>query len=517
MPSADQVLAGRYTLVEPLGSGGMAQVWRGRDGLLGRDVAVKILHPHLRDEPGVIDRFRHEAVLAARVRHPGIVGVYDTIDDDGLLAIVLEFIDGVSLRTHLEQVGRLATKDITALGIDLAEALSAAHRQGLVHRDIKPANVLVDYDGAVRLADFGIAKILADTDMTAPGSVVGTASYLAPEQLDGSIVDERADLYATGLVLYEVATGRLPFTGGDPSARALARLHKDPVDISSVAPWLPDELCDVIMSLLVRDPANRCPSAAELRRRLGLVGDDVDRIAGPHAGRNGATSIGISTGEPSAAEPLPRSVRPPRRRRHTSAGKRSAHRRTTRRRLRPATVVPTLLILGAALLLIAVWTSEPAEVVRPTLVERPGPLRVLGVSSVDPDGTGAAGENEDRVTTVLDGDPATVWTSEGYAERNLGGKRGVGLLLTLAPGSRVDRVDLSSPTLGWAGSVTLPPDVLNMLPPPSDSAITDAPGDVSVSFDGEAADAVLVWITDLGSGPAPYRMVIADVVVIGRT
>ncbi len=223
-------IAGRYRLERSLGRGGMAEVFEAVDETLDRRVAVKVLHPHLRPDEANVARFRAEAIAAARLTHPGIVRVYDTASDGAHEAIIMELLDARTLREVLDQRGTLDIESVRRIGLRLLDALEAAHTAGLVHRDIKPSNVLLCTDGRVKVADFGIAKLEDQTDMTREGSLLGTVAYLSPEQLEGLTVDGRSDLYALGLVLYECLVGRSPFKGESPSAVALARLHVDPVD-----------------------------------------------------------------------------------------------------------------------------------------------------------------------------------------------------------------------------------------------------------------------------------------------
>jgi serine/threonine protein kinase len=227
---AGTTLCGRYRLDHLIGSGGMAQVWEATDAVLGRKVAVKVLHPHLGVDEAFVRRFRQEAIAAARLNNPGIVGVYDTCTDGGHEAIVMELLDATTLRQLIDERGALDPDTTLRIGLRLLDALEAAHRAGLVHRDVKPSNILLCNDGRVKIADFGIAKADDQTELTREGSLIGTASYLAPEQLTGGPVDARADLYSLGLVLYECLTGRVPFDGDTGAAVALARLHTTPTD-----------------------------------------------------------------------------------------------------------------------------------------------------------------------------------------------------------------------------------------------------------------------------------------------
>ncbi|MCB1272668.1 MAG: serine/threonine protein kinase, partial [Microthrixaceae bacterium] len=261
-------IADRYLLQTPLGRGGMAQVFEALDETLGRQVAVKVLHPHLMADEAFVHRFRQEAVAAARLTHPGIVGVYDTCSDGHYEAIVLELLDARTLREVLDDRGALDSESVRRIGLRVLDALETAHNAGLVHRDIKPSNVLLCTDGRVKVADFGIAKADDQTDVTREGSLLGTAAYLSPEQLDGAAVDGRSDLYALGLVLYECLVGRSPFDGDSPAAVALARLHVDPVDPRRFRSEVPPSLATTVMRALRRDPDERFVDAAEFRAAL---------------------------------------------------------------------------------------------------------------------------------------------------------------------------------------------------------------------------------------------------------
>ncbi len=193
---AGTVIASRYRLVSPLGQGGMAQVFEAVDETLGRRVAVKVLHPHLAGDETFVRRFRQEAIAAARLTHPGIVGVYDTCSDGNYEAIVMELLDARTLREVLDERGTLDSESVRRIGLRLLDALETAHNSGLVHRDIKPSNILLCTDGRVKIADFGIAKADDHTELTSVGSVVGTAVTTSRPNNSGDVVDGRSDLYA---------------------------------------------------------------------------------------------------------------------------------------------------------------------------------------------------------------------------------------------------------------------------------------------------------------------------------
>ncbi|MFM7068233.1 MAG: protein kinase domain-containing protein [Actinomycetes bacterium] len=270
-PSGDPtgtVLADRYRLEQLIGAGGMAQVWRSTDTVLGRQVAVKILHPHLAADQAFVKRFRQEAVAAAKLSHPNIVAVYDTVHDGPYEAIVLELLDAATLRRTLDATGRLDSDTTQRIALRLLDALEVAHRNGVVHRDVKPSNILLCRDGRVKIADFGIAKADDQTELTREGALVGTATYLAPEQLTDEPVDGRADLYSLAIVMYECLTGMVPFRGESGAAIALARLHAAPTDLRQLNADTPAPVADAVMRALERSPADRFDTAADFRAAL---------------------------------------------------------------------------------------------------------------------------------------------------------------------------------------------------------------------------------------------------------
>ena len=266
------VLAGRYRLERRVAQGGMAEVWLATDTALSRQVAVKLLKPHLAADPVVAERFRREAIAVASVTHPNIVAVYDAVEDDGRQAVVMQYVQGKTLRQLLDEQGKLSPELTVHIGSALASALDAAHAAGLVHRDVKPGNVLVTPDGRVQLADFGIAKALGSADdLTSDNVMMGTAKYLSPEQVRGRKLDGRADLYSLGLVLYECLAGRVPFLGETDADTALARLQRDATDLTRLRPTLPRHLASVVHRLMEREPEHRYPTGASVRAALGTA------------------------------------------------------------------------------------------------------------------------------------------------------------------------------------------------------------------------------------------------------
>jgi serine/threonine protein kinase len=246
----------------------MATVWRGRDRSLDRAVAIKRLHPNIAAEPQAADRFKREALAAASLSHPGVVTVFDAGEDHEGPFIVMEFVEGETLANLLRREERLSPERGVEIAARVAEALDHAHRRGLVHRDVKPGNILLDTVGNVKVADFGIAKSLQDTErFTRTGTVLGTAAYLAPEQAAGDGATAASDIYGLGVVLYEMLTGRVPFEAETPVAVALAHQTRAPARPGRFAP-VPPTLEGIIMRALAKDPGQRFGSAEEMAGAL---------------------------------------------------------------------------------------------------------------------------------------------------------------------------------------------------------------------------------------------------------
>ncbi|HEX6130125.1 MAG TPA: Stk1 family PASTA domain-containing Ser/Thr kinase, partial [Actinomycetota bacterium] len=297
------VVGERYRIEARIGSGGMAEVFRGFDPVLHRTVAVKVLHSQFARDAGFVARFRREAQAAARLNHPNIVGVYDTGADGDTQYIVMEFVEGRTLHDFLETGGRMTVTQAVELTEKLAEAVAAAHAQGVIHRDIKPANVMVTRDGHVKVMDFGIARI--ETADTAPqtSAVLGTAAYLSPEQAQGQPVDARTDIYSLGTVLYELLCGRPPFTGDSPVAIAYKQVNETPKPPSALNPEVPPALDAVVMKALSKNPANRYQTAVAFREDLERVrqGREVDATPLMAAGADATQVIA----RPQATQVLP--------------------------------------------------------------------------------------------------------------------------------------------------------------------------------------------------------------------
>ncbi|MDR7543317.1 MAG: PASTA domain-containing protein [Armatimonadota bacterium] len=262
------VLAGRYEILDRIADGGMSTVYRARrqpDGLI---VAVKVLRPQYAADREFIERFSREARAAEALRHPNIVQVFESGRDGDVHFIAMEYVEGSDLKGHVRRVGRLDPADAERIAMAVCEALDYAHRQGIIHRDVKPQNILLAPDGTVKVADFGIARAMAAVTITQPGTVLGTVHYLSPEQARGAPVGRASDLYALGVVLYEMLTGRLPFEGDTPVAIALKHLHERPPRPRLVEPSVPLRLEGIVLTALAKRSEDRYRSARDMATDL---------------------------------------------------------------------------------------------------------------------------------------------------------------------------------------------------------------------------------------------------------
>src|SRR5438128_4995748 len=261
---------GRYRIIRKLGSGGMANVYLAEDQELGRRVAIKILNDRHAGDEQFVERFRREAKNAASLSHPNIVSIYDRGEAEGTYYIAMEYLDGRSLKELILSRGPAPLNVAIDYARQILAALRFAHRNGIVHRDIKPHNVLVDAEGHAKVTDFGIARAGA-SQMTEEGSIIGTAQYLSPEQARGTSVDQTSDLYSLGIVLYEMLTGNVPFTGESPVEIAMKHLSATPQPLTTTRPDIPKSLDSVVLRALAKDPADRYQSADEMDADLERV------------------------------------------------------------------------------------------------------------------------------------------------------------------------------------------------------------------------------------------------------
>jgi len=266
----ERVFGQRYRVTEKLGSGGMADVFKAVDDVLGRTVALKVLHAHYATDPGFVARFRQEAQAAANLSHPNIVNIFDWGKEGDTYFIVMEYVRGIDLKALINEKGPAPADKAAEYASQVCAALSVAHGYDIVHRDIKPHNIVLTPDGSVKVMDFGIARA-GNSTLTQTGSVLGTAHYVSPEQAQGRTVGPQSDLYSLGVVLYELTTGRVPFEGDSPVAVALKQVNDEPVPPRQINPDIPPSMEAVILRAMQKDPADRYASAEEMRRDLQRV------------------------------------------------------------------------------------------------------------------------------------------------------------------------------------------------------------------------------------------------------
>ncbi|NTV38938.1 MAG: serine/threonine protein kinase, partial [Demequinaceae bacterium] len=291
-PLLGRLIDGRYEVRERIAAGGMATVYLALDKRLERLVAVKVMHATFgtdSDQGEFASRFRREAKASARLTHPGLVRVYDQGTDGDLSYLTMEYVDGENLRTRLNHEATLTVGESLGMIEAILDALSAAHRLGLVHRDVKPENVLIDEDGRPKLADFGLARAVTEVTSTSTGTVMGTVAYLAPELVQRGEADARTDIYAVGIMLFEALTGRQPFTAPSAIEVATRHVHEDVPPPSTYAPWLPAELDLLVVSLAAREPSGRPANAtsalAMVRQTRAMIDEPtLDRKADPPSG-----------------------------------------------------------------------------------------------------------------------------------------------------------------------------------------------------------------------------------------
>jgi eukaryotic-like serine/threonine-protein kinase len=511
-----RLLAGRYRLTDLLATGGMAQVWEAADEVLARKVAVKVLHPHLAADQQFVERFRREAIAAARLAHPAIVSIFDTCSDDGTEAIVMELVRGTTLRHLLDERHHLEPGQAVAIAAQVADALEVAHKAGIVHRDIKPANILLSDDGRVLVADFGIAK--AGEDMTNTGVTLGTAKYLAPEQVEGGAIDARADVYALGVVLYEALCGRAPFQADTEAATALARLHRDPLRPRNVRAGIPKPIEDVVLRAMARDPAQRYASGGALRAALLAATRGAAGLEPLTGSLTGSLTTSLAGSPLSAMLPDGEETQAVAAVDHTPVGAvlpaGAPPVRYERRWVLPTVIIAVLaaVIIVAGLLLRSRNDGNGVGSALGGGSAAGTPATITRAQAFDP--FGGDGEHDSEAPFVLDGDESTTWSTSGYNDRRFGTKPGVGLVVVLDRSASLKDVKITSPTNDWSVEIYAADQPAAELAGWGTKAAAKqglTPGTTSIDLGGAKGAAVLIWITDLGDEPAPTHARIAEV------
>jgi serine/threonine-protein kinase len=480
-PQPGDLIADRYELEELVGTGGMSTVFRARDLQLERRVAIKILHERYVDDAEYLERFRREARLVARLSHPNIVTVIDRGDDSGRQYIVFEHVEGENLKELVTRTGRLPARRALELVIPVADGLAFAHEHGLVHRDVKPQNVLLSSEGEVKVTDFGIARSLdVEHGVTQTGTVLGTSEYLAPEQASGEPVSPATDEYSLGVVLWELLTGEVPFTGENFVAVALRHVNEPTPSLREQRPDLSPRLAAAVERALAKDPARRFPSMSALAAELRGCLAELD--AGPAAVEDDSALTLVS---PPVSRPAP------------------APARRVRRRRPVALYVLFALAAGVAAFLAVFFIAGSGHT-------RSGgggggssggsgtPVQLQGVGDYDPQGNG--GEHSDTAPLATDGNASTSWTTESYGNQDFGGlKDGVGLVLDAGSSVQLAKVMLTTPTPGFTAEIQAGDSPTGGFQTDSSSQ-TVSGTTATFTLDGKTAQYYDVWITQLPPG-----------------
>jgi serine/threonine-protein kinase len=505
------IIGGRYRLERQIGAGATARVWLAFDSVLERRVAVKMLAGQIGGEEAHIERFRREARAVAQLAHPHIVAVLDTGEHDGMPFIVLEYVEGETLKERIARVGRLTITEAVAIAIEVARALEAAHARGIVHRDVKPQNILLDPEAGAKITDFGIARTEHEAGLTVGGRVLGTTDYVSPEQALGHEVTGQSDLYSLGVVLYESLSGAVPFSA--PSHIAVATMHvRDELpDLQQRRPEVSAVLAAVVERATAKHLARRYGAAHEL-----IV--DLEGVLAIEAARTGSAPGKEAT---MVLRSLPAGASP----------------RLTLRAMRPAVRAGLVAVAVAVLVVVAVLllththagTPSPANL-PPTPGEVPVALAQTAAVAYNPFGT--APENPNTVGNAIDGNPATFWQTSTYDTGTLL-ESGVGFYVDAAPGVAANRVVLTTPTPGFHlqiwGANYVPPWQLNPTPlpgrTPASLGWTQRPR-AQAAIDTTTIPLApvaqrrfyLLWITDLGPDPQhlPRSVEIAEFTLFHR-
>lgn len=533
------LIGARYRLVRRIGQGGMAEVWLAKDTSLDRDVAVKVMRAHHDDDHVGNERFRREAKASAALSSPNIVTVYDVVEDAGRQAVVMEYINGQSLRELLDKRNRISPSLTVHIGMAVATALDAAHAKDLVHRDIKPANILITSAGRVLLTDFGIAKTLSgnESDLTNDNIMMGTAKYLSPEQVSGKKLDGRADLYSLGLVLYECLAGRVPFVGGTDVETALARVQGDAPDILKIRPTLQPLVANIIHQMLARDPEQRQPSGEAVRaalyraREIGLDGTPTGLTppygnAVPESAREilrdlePATSPTTIPGEPVISNPTLRTKTE-----RSTSSSRPVNKALEKRahRITPTSMLAAAVAIGVVLAGVVLWrsvsspsTKSPVASASTTPVAT-GPVNIVNVSSYDPDGDDNV-ENDDQLPNLRDGKSGTQWRTVCYGNDHFGSKNGVGFVAELS-GRSTGTLSVDFGYAPWEidvyGYSDTKPSTLAGWGPALAGSAGDNPGEATFNISAPS-QYVLVYLRSASRSPQcsttnPFQGVINDI------
>jgi serine/threonine-protein kinase len=478
------LLSNRFRLEEKVGSGGMSTVYRAFDQTLERAVAIKLLHADMSSDDAQLERFRREARAAARLSHPHVVTVIDAGEDDGRPFIVLEYVEGETLKERIRRVGRLPVAEAIAYAIEIGRALGAAHAERLVHRDVKPQNVLIDAEGRAKVTDFGIARSLELDGLTAVGRVLGTTDYVAPEQAIGEGATQQADIYSLGICLWEMLIGDVPFKGDNQVAVAMQHVRDPLPDVQQLRP----EVSSVLASIIDRS------TRKELKNRYADVEamvHDLEQALAIEARRGGQLTDEATT----VLRALP----------GDTAGWVPLRIRSPRRILAVGALVLVAAAIVIALLANHTHTGETGDAAPRKVAAGVQRVKFADVKDYDPQADGR--ESPNAVKLAIDGNRKTRWVTEHYSAGLAGvHKTGVGLWVKTAAPVAATELDLISPFADWEGAVygangSVPNDISGWQRL-SGTFTAKSVNKIPLDTAGRPFDHYLVWITKLAGEQA---------------
>ncbi len=489
-------LNGRYRLESKLGSGGMSTVYLGLDQTLERQVAIKVLHREMHDQPDQMERFRREARAVAQLSHPNVVAVIDAGDDEGHPYIVFEYVEGETLKERIDRFGRLPLDEAAAYSIEIGRGLQAAHLGQMVHRDVKPQNVLIDAEGRAKVTDFGIALSMESDGLTKTGRVLGTTDYVSPEQAMGRPVDARSDIYSLGILLFEMLDGDVPFKAETVVGVAMKHVNDEMPDIQRRRPGVSAALASVVERATQKEPKRRYPDIGAMLADLeGALEVEIARSGG---GTGDTTTVLDSV---------------PARERLLSS--------------RTVSIAGILLVLAGVLVALALvelggeGDQRGQDLREPTAPGAGGEFELASAEDFDPEG--GDGEHPDEVGLALDGDPGTSWVTETYtvsAAMADSGKEGVGLIVDAEEVVAGRQLQITTENPGWGGEIYGAAEG-----PPADlagwgepiQAFTTSEEETTIELNENESRFYLIWITDLAENPedAGFFATLGDVKLFG--
>jgi eukaryotic-like serine/threonine-protein kinase len=483
------LLSDRYRLDAQVGHGGMSTVYRAFDVVLERQVAIKLMHRDIAADADQLERFRREARAVAQLNHPHVVGVIDAGEDDNTPYIVFEYVEGETLKDRIRRHGRLPIPEAVAYAIEIARALGAAHERHIVHRDVKPQNVLIDEEGTAKVTDFGIARTMTEEGLTADGRVLGTTDYVSPEQALGHEVGPQSDLYSLGIVLFEMLTGDVPFSGENQVAVAMKHVREELPDVQVRRPEVSSALASVVDRATAKDLPRRYSDDTELIA-------DLEEVLSIETARTGG-----ATGEAtSVLRTLPGSAR---------------RRLPLRSRIGTGRLVALLALVAVGVAVVLVLAFHNTRRGTGAAAGLKAPPRLHNVSlhrnaAHDYDPYGTSGEHPELTRFAVDREPSSTWATENYEAGDLQ-KPGVGLYIDARPSAAAKALKIQTPTPGfdveiYATRGAPPKTIAGWGDPVGRATKLKSRDSISLDTAGQRFRYYLIWITKLPEGAKQVKI-----------